>query len=62
MVKRKKRLAKGIESLQEQIELHLKKKEIAEEKGNLDLVGYYEKEIRAKEETKKRKEEMLKKQ
>jgi hypothetical protein len=62
MVKRKKRLAKGIESLQEQIEFHLKKKKTAKEEGNLDLVGYYEKEIRAKEETKKRKEEMLKKQ
>ena len=62
MVNRKKRLAKGINSLDEQIEIHREKKKIAEEEDNLELVDYYEKEIRAKEETLKRKQEILDKQ
>ena len=62
MTNRKKRLKKGIESLQEQIELHLEKKEVAENEGKIDLVGYYEREIEAKKETKRKKEEILKKQ
>ena len=62
MTNRKKRLEKGIDSLDEQIELHKEKKKIAEEKGNLDLVSYYDKEINAKEETKKRKQDILDKQ
>ena len=62
MPNRKKRLKKGIDSLQEQIEIHIKKKTDAEEQGNIELVDYYEKEIRAKEETKKRKQEILDKQ
>ena len=43
MVNRKKRLAKGINSLNEQIEFHLEKKKIAEESGNEELVNYYNK-------------------
>ena len=62
MTNRKKRLEKGVNSLQEQIDLHKEKKENAKESGNLELVDYYEKEIRAKEETKKRKQEILDKQ
>lgn len=62
MTNRKKRLTKGIISLQEQIELHEEKKRIAEEEENLELVDYYTKEIKAKEETKKRKQEILDKQ
>lgn len=62
MTNRKKRLAKGVNSLQEQIDIHKEKKENAKELGNIELVDYYEKEIRAKEETKKKKQEILDKQ
>ena len=62
MTNRKKRLEKGVNSLQEQIDIHKEKKEIAQGQGNVELVEYYEKEIRAKEETKKRKQEILDKQ
>jgi len=62
MVNRKKRLKKGIESIQEQIEIHREKKSLAEDSGQEELVEYYTKEIEAKEKTKKEKEAMLKKQ
>ncbi|MEI7718777.1 MAG: hypothetical protein WCI72_02830 [archaeon] len=62
MTNRKKRLEKGIESLQEQIEIHEEKKKVADEQGNTELVDYYEKEIKAKEETKRKKQEILDKQ
>lgn len=60
MVNRKKRLTRGIESLDKQIEIHNEKKR-AKREGKFELVKYYEKEILSKEETKKRKEELLKK-
>lgn len=44
-MKRKKRLEKGIESLEKQIKIHEKKKEIAKTMNNENLVKYYEKEI-----------------
>lgn len=47
MVKRKKRLKKGIESLEKQKKIHLEKKKIAEELGQKELVEYYEKEIKS---------------
>jgi hypothetical protein len=62
MVNRKKRLKKGIVSIQEQINLHNKKKSLAEDSGNEELVDYYTKEIEAKERAKKEKEAMLEKQ
>lgn len=61
MVNRKKRLKKGIESIQEQIDLHKKKKSLAEDSGNEELVEYYTKEIESKERAKKEKEAMLEK-
>lgn len=61
-MKRKKRLEKGIDSLQEQINLHVVKKKQAEEADTPERVGYYEKEIRAKEEAKRKKQEILDKQ
>lgn len=61
MVNRKKRLKRGIESLNEQIIMHLEKKKKAEKDGKLELVNYYEKEILRKEQYKKKKEELLKK-
>lgn len=49
MAKRKKRLLKGIESIEEQIIFHEEKKRIAEELGQFELVRYYEKEIESLE-------------
>lgn len=53
-MKRKKRLKKGIESIKKQIEIHENKLEEAKERGDEELVGYYEGEI---ENLKKRKED-----
>ncbi len=61
MTKRKKRLEKGIESIAEQIKIHHKKERKAVEEGDLELVGYYEKEIKTLEQNKKKKEEQIKK-
>lgn len=62
MVKRKKRLSRGIESIERQIEVHEEKKEHAEEEGNIERVEYYEKEIERLRDTQKRKEEQLDKE
>ncbi len=58
-MKRKKRLAKGIESLQEQIEIHEGKLREAVEEGDEDLARYYEKDLnRLKGEKEKKREKM----
>jgi len=62
MANRKKRLKKGILSIQEQIDLHKEKKILAEDSGNDELVRYYTKEIEAKKRAKEEKEAMLEKQ
>ncbi len=62
MTNRKKRLKKGVESIQKRIEEHREKKRLAEEENNEGLVKYYEKEIRAKEKTKEEKQAILDKQ
>ena len=59
MANRKKRLKKGIDSLGEQIELHKTKLEESREEGNVELEGYYQKEIISLEKAKKRKEEKI---
>lgn len=41
----KKRVRKGIESIEKQIELHKEKLRRMAEEGNVGLVNYYEKEI-----------------
>lgn len=61
-MKRKKRLKKGIESINEQIEIHEEKKKKAEEEGKRELAEYYVKEIKELEQTKERKEKQLKKE
>ncbi len=61
MVNRKKRLKKGIESLEKQIRLHEEKLKKAEEEDNIELAGYYKKEINAKKKDKEEKERLLKK-
>lgn len=58
MVKRKKRLEKGIDSIGKQIEIHEKKMSNALEEGNLDLGKYYKKEIEALKKVKERKEKL----
>ena len=57
MVKREKRLQKGIDSLDEQIKFHEEKRRLAQELGQEDLVRYYEKEIEALKKRKKDRED-----
>lgn len=59
MANRKKRLRKGIESLEEQIKLHEEKLRRAEEEDSIELVGYYKKEIAAKRKDKEEKQRIL---
>ncbi|MBI2558552.1 hypothetical protein HYW20_04470 [Candidatus Woesearchaeota archaeon] len=61
MVNRKKRLKRGIESLEKQIGLHEEKLKKAFEEDNIELAGYYKKEIDAKKKDKEEKERILKK-
>ncbi len=61
MVKRKKRLQKGIKSLEKQIKIHEEKKKIAEEGGSEELADYYDREIKAKIRDKERREDLLEK-
>ena len=61
MPNRKKRLKKGIESLQEQIDLHEEKLKQAKKEGRLELSGYYEKEIKNMRKYMGKKEKSLKK-
>ena len=59
MTNRKKRLKKGIESLEKQNKLHEEKKEHAHEERKVELENYYEKEIKKLQNIKKRKNELL---
>jgi len=59
MTKREKRLKKGIESIDKQIEIHEEKKSVAKKEGNLERVKYYEKEIGRFEQEKEKKESYL---
>ena len=61
MPSRKKRLKKGIESINRQIKLHEEKKKQAKEEGKIELERYYEKEINSLEVAKEKKEELLEK-
>ena len=61
MVNRKKRLQKGIESIEKQIKLHEEKLKKAEEEDNIELSQYYKKEINAKKRDKEEKERLLEK-
>lgn len=62
MTNRAKRLRKGIESLDKQIRIHKEKMRLEVEKGNIERAEYYRKEIDSKEEAKRRKEDILKKE
>ena len=62
MVNRKKRLEKGIESLDAEIKFHEEKRDDAKEEENFDLEHYYTKEIEGLKKTKEKKEKQLEKQ
>jgi len=56
----KKKFKKGIESLQKEIDIHRSiKLEKAVEEGNIELAGYYEKEIKRLEEQLSEKQKKL---
>jgi hypothetical protein len=59
-MKRSRRLETGIDSLQQQIEFHKRKRDKAKAEGNMELVSYYDKEVEALEQAKERKEKQLK--
>ena len=59
MASRKKRLQKGIESIEKQIRLHEEKLRKAEEEDNIELADYYKKEIIAKKRDKEEKQRIL---
>jgi hypothetical protein len=59
---RKKRLEKGIESIEGQIKIHEAKLKEAEESGEEDLVEYYHKDIARLEKQKEQKEKKFEKQ
>ena len=59
MANRKKRLQKGIKSLEKQIRLHEEKLKKAEEEDNIGLAEYYKKEIEAKKRDKEEKQRIL---
>ena len=55
MTNRKKRLQKGIESLDEQIKIHEEKRRQAIKEGKIELADYYDKEILSKSRDKDKK-------
>ena len=59
MTNRKKRLKKGIASIQEQIKIHKEKLKKAIDDGDEELAGYYIKEIGTLENEQKKKEGKL---
>ena len=59
MVNRKKRLQRGIESLEKQVKLHEEKMRKVEQEDNIELAEYYKKEIAAKKRDKEEKQRML---
>jgi len=61
MTNRKKRLAKGIESIKKQIEIHEEKKQKARESGEIELEEYYGFEIENLKKVQGQKEKLLKK-
>ena len=61
MTNRKKRLIKGIASLQQQIKIHEEKLKQAQQEGKLELVSYYIKELEAKKKDVEKKEKLLNK-
>ena len=61
MASRKKRLQKGIESLEKQIKIHEEKLRKAKKEDSIELAEYYQKEIAAKKRDKEEKQRILNK-
>ena len=61
MTNRKNRLEKGVESIEEQIEVHDEKRAMAKEEGRVELEEYYGKEIKKLEKEKEKKQRLLEK-
>ena len=59
MVNRKKRLQKGIDSIEKQIALHEAKLRKSQEDDNIELAEYYKKEIEAKKRDRYEKQRIL---
>ena len=59
MTNRKKRLKKGIESLEKQIKLHEEKKERVNEEGKIELEDYYGKELKILKTVKEKKRRFI---
>lgn len=59
MANRKKRLRKGIKSIERQIKLHEEKLEKAEKEDNMGLAEYYKKELMAKKKDIEKKKRIL---
>ena len=55
----KKRIKKGITSLDEQIKIHEEKMKLAKEKGEIGLEDYYRKEINSLKKAKQRREKKI---
>ncbi|MCK5449798.1 hypothetical protein KAI32_02950 [Candidatus Pacearchaeota archaeon] len=62
MVNRKKRLARGIESMGKQIKIHEEKRAVAKGSGEIELEEYYGFEIENLKKVKEQKERLLEKQ
>jgi len=62
MSKRKKRLKKGILSLEKQLIIHEEKLKRAEAEDKIELASYYKKEILAKKKDLDKKQRLLRKQ
>ena len=61
MANRKKRLQKGIESLEKKIKIHEEKLRKAKKEDSIELAEYYQKEIAAKKRDKEEKQRILNK-
>jgi len=61
MPNRKNRAKKSIDSIKESLEEHEKKKQIAIEEGNEELVKYYDKELQGMKDQLARKEKIFEK-
>ncbi len=59
MTKRIKKLRKGINSIEKQINIHLEKRKRAIEEGNIERADYYEKEITGLKKSQDRKKKKI---
>ena len=59
MTDRKKRLKKGVISLEKQIQIHEEKREDAKKQENIELEDYYEKELTGLKQIKDKKQRLL---